>query len=246
MCRQHLLVIVMIILLPAGAMISGCATPSVKAKTSTASPGKTLVPSYPVVKPTGPSEGSLWCGNSAMLYVDPKAYRVGDTVTVDIVENTSSSMDANTSSSRGSSIDGEVSHLLGYMRALEQKNPNLGKDNAGAVSNKLFKADLSNKFEGKGSSDRSGRITASIGARVVETFANGNLRVFGRREMKVNNEVQYITVTGIVRPTDIEADNRIKSTYLADARIEYIGQGIIADKQRPGWGTRLIDTVWPF
>ncbi len=63
-----------------------------------------------------------------MLYVDPKAYRVGDTVTIDIVENTSSKMDANTSSSRNSSIDGGVSHLLGYMRALEAKNPNLTKD----------------------------------------------------------------------------------------------------------------------
>lgn len=235
----------MMVLLPA-ILVTGCASTPVKAQAHAPSPGKATVSPYPVSKPSGPVEGALWSENSTMLYMDPKAYRVGDTVTIDIVENTSSTMDANTSASRKSSIDGEVPHLLGYMRALEAKNPNLTKDNAGAATNKLFQADLSNKFDGKGSSDRSGRITASIGARVVETLANGNLLLFGRREMKVNNEVQYITVSGIVRPTDIDADNRIKSTYLADARIEYIGRGVIADKQRPGWGTRLIDTIWPF
>jgi flagellar L-ring protein FlgH len=229
-----------------GSLMTGCVSAPVKAKSHVAGPEKAAVSPYQVSKPSGPAEGSLWCDNSAMLYMDPKAHRVGDTVTVLIVENTSSQMDANTNASRSSTIDGGVTHLLGYMRALEAKNPNLGKDIDGAMTNKLFQADLSNKFAGKGSSDRSGRITASIGARIVERLANGNLVVFGRREMKVNNEVQYITVSGIVRPTDIEADNRVRSTYIADARIEYIGQGIIADKQRPGWGTRFIDTVWPF
>jgi len=66
------------------------------------------------------------------------------------------------------------------------------------------------------------------------------------REMKVNNESQFITVTGITRPMDISSDNRIKSTYLADARIEYSGKGILADKQGPGWLMRIVDFVWPF
>ena len=94
--------------------------------------------------------------------------------------------------------------------------------------------------------DRSGQVTASIGAVVTRVLPNGNLVIHGRREMKVNNEVQYISVTGIARQRDIDKDNRIKSIYLADSRIEYYGKGVLADKQRPGWGTRILDFVWPF
>jgi flagellar L-ring protein precursor FlgH len=64
--------------------------------------------------------------------------------------------------------------------------------------------------------------------------------------MKVNKETQYIAVSGIVRPKDIDADNRVKSTYLADARIEYYGQGTLGDKQQPGWLSRALDRIWPF
>jgi flagellar L-ring protein precursor FlgH len=81
---------------------------------------------------------------------------------------------------------------------------------------------------------------------VTKVLPNGNLMLYGRREMKVNNEVQYIVVSGIVRPQDIDPSNRVKSTFVADARIEYYGEGVLADKQRPGWGTRVLDQVWPF
>ena len=105
---------------------------------------------------------------------------------------------------------------------------------------------FSNNFSGAGTSDRSGQVTASIAARVTEVLPNGNLSVFGRRAMKVNNEVQYITVAGVVRPQDISATNRVQSTSLADSRIEYYGKGALADKQKPGWGTRIIDNLWPW
>jgi flagellar L-ring protein precursor FlgH len=106
--------------------------------------------------------------------------------------------------------------------------------------------DFSSSFAGEATSDRSGQVTASIAARVTEVLPNGNLSLFGRRAMKVNNEVQYITVSGIVRPQDISSSNRVKSTYLADSRIEYYGKGALADKQKPGWGTRIIENIWPW
>ena len=194
-----------------------------------------------------PAEGSLWRDNGAStLFMDVRARRLGDTITVDIVENTSSKMDANTKASRGSSIDAGISHAAGYMRALEEANRRLNRDTDGELNSTLFKAQMENAFDGKGSSDRSGQVTASIGAVVTEVLPNGNLVIFGKRGMRVNNETQFITVTGIVRPVDIDRDNRIKSTYIADARIEYVGQGVLADKQRPGWGTRLLDHIWPF
>jgi flagellar L-ring protein FlgH len=199
---------------------------------------------YTIPKPT---EGAIWTDNGALtLFMDVRAQRTGDTITVDIVENTSSNIDANTKASRGSSIDAGISQAAGYMRALEEANKRLNRDTDGELNSTLFKAEMKNAFDGKGSSDRSGQVTASIGAVVTEVLPNGNLVIFGKRGMRVNNETQFITVTGIVRPIDIDRDNRIKSTYIADARIEYVGQGVLADKQRPGWGTRLVDHIWPF
>ena len=194
-----------------------------------------------------PAEGSLWNDNGgASLYVDMRARRTGDTLTVDIVENTSSSMDANTKASRSSDIDASISNNLGYMRALEEANKRLGRDSDGTLSGALFKASMANSFDGKGTSDRSGKVTASVGAVVTEVLPNGNLVISGSREMRVNNETQIINVSGIVRPEDIDTDNRVKSTFIANARIRYTGMGVLADKQRPGWGTRVLDHIWPF
>ncbi len=181
------------------------------------------------------SEGSLWTDSGEMLFMDRRARRVGDTVIVDIVENTSSKMDANTNTSRASSLSADIPGLTGYKNLYEA-----------LANDKLFESNLSNKYDGKGSSDRSGQITASIGSRVSEVLPNGNIVIYGRRDMKVNSENQTITVFGIIRPEDIGSDNHVKSTYLADARIEYFGKGALADKQKPGWGMRILDKIWPF
>ena len=219
---------------------AGCAKIPKKVLPMTVANKKSQPMVKPVFIPSSPSEGSLWTDSGEMFFVDSRARRVGDTVTVDIIENTSSSIDANTSASRKSGIDAGLSHALGYIRALEEKNRNFNLDD------KLFQSSLENNFNGKGKSDRSGRVTASVGARVTEVLPNGNLVLSGSREMKVNNEVQYITVSGIIRPKDISSDNRIKSVYLSDARIEYYGKGVLADKQRPGWASRIVDLLWPF
>jgi len=192
----------------------------------------------PVFSTAAPSEGSLWMSKNGSMFEDSKANRVGDTVIVDIIENSSSSMDVNTEASRKTGMDIGVPaiNLLG-------KTTNFG---AAVGDTKLIGTDFSNKFEGEATSDRSGQVTASIAARITEVLPNGNLSLFGRRAMKVNNEVQYITVAGIIRPQDIAASNRVKSTYLADSRIEYYGKGALADKQKPGWGIRIIDNLWPW
>lgn len=182
-----------------------------------------------------PSEGSLWNNSRKMLFVDKRARSIGDTVIVDIVENTSSKIGANTERSGELSLQYDIDGLSGQQHI----NENLG-------INELIKMKRNSEFSAEGKSDRSGQITASIGARVTNVLPNGNVTIYGRREMKVNNELQKITVSGIIRPEDIGADNRVKSTYLADARIEYSGEGVLADKQSPGWGIRILDKVWPF
>ena len=74
----------------------------------------------------------------------------------------------------------------------------------------------------------------------------GAMQIEGARETKVNNETQYLVVRGIVRSVDVAADNSVTSNRIADAHIAYYGEGVIADKTKPGWLTRLLDNLWPF
>jgi flagellar L-ring protein precursor FlgH len=193
-----------------------------------------LQPDYSVARP---AEGSLWTAENRFLFDDTKAAYVGDTVVVDIVENSSSKMDVNSETGRTTSmtVGTPTINIMGYKTAL-----------SGVEGGNLLSTSFENSTKGEAESDRLGQVTASIAARVTEVLPNGNLSVFGRRAMKVDNEVQYIVVSGIIRPDDIDSDNRVQSTALADARIEYYGKGALADKQKPGWGTRLVDNVWPW
>jgi len=105
---------------------------------------------------------------------------------------------------------------------------------------------ISSDFEGTGETERSGALNAFMTAMIVDVMPNGNMVIEGNREVRVNAENQMITLTGLVRPRDISADNVILSTYIADARISYSGTGVLNDRQKPGWLTRALDKVWPF
>jgi flagellar L-ring protein precursor FlgH len=208
--------------------------------------GKAMVrqPKFEMYEPKKPDEGSLWSeASAASLYTDIKARNIGDVITVRIVEDPEAKLDANTKTSRASSVDAAKLEFLGYMKALAQKNPNLAQ-NPG--TDNLISASLSTKFDGQGSSDRDGHVKAYISAVVEKVLYNGNLYIRGNREIRVNNETQYITLSGIVRPKDISSSNEVDSTYVADANITYSGSGPLADKQRPGWLGRILDYVWPF
>lgn len=200
-------------------------------------------PELPEYAPPRIEEGSLWSETGGMhLYPDIKARRVGDVVTVRIVEDPEAKLNANTKTSRSSSIQARLKYL-GYMKALAEKNPRLAQ-NPG--EDDLINAALDSKFDGKGSSDRDGHVKAYVSALVLKVLPNGNLYINGKREIKVNNEIQYITISGIIRVVDIDTFNEIPSTYVANARINYSGIGALADKQKPGWLGRVVDHVWPF
>ena len=220
--------------------LAGCATGSRKDATGLAVPeGLSPQPSLqPEFSPARGSEGSLWLSKNGSLFEDSRAAHVGDTIIVDIIENSTSKMDVNTATARKTGMDIGVPkiNILGNETSM----------GASPGDTKLISTDFSNNFTGEATSDRTGQVTASIAARVTEVLPNGNLSLFGRRAMKVDNEVQYITVSGVIRPQDISASNRVTSTYLADSRIEYYGKGALADKQKPGWGTRIIDNLWPW
>lgn len=201
-------------------------------------------PGFPVFTPPRPAEGSLWSDVSGVdLFPDSRARKVGDIVTVRIVEDPEAELNANTKTSRSSSINASTLKFLGYMQALAEKNPRLAQ-NPG--TDNLISATLGMDFDGKGSSDRDGHVKAFIAAVVERVLPNGNLYINGKREIKVNNEMQFITISGIIRPEDISPTNEISSSYVASARILYAGKGPVADKQKPGWLGRVVDYVWPF
>jgi len=193
----------------------------------------------PGIPATSISVPSLWQQNSdfGTLFVSQKALRVGDIVTIKIVESSSAMNQATTTTGRDSSIGIKTENFFG----LENQTANWNFNPFGEL-NASFESD----FEGEGATKRSGDLTAYITASVTEALPNGNLRILGNREVTINNEKQFIFLSGVIRTNDISPKNEILSTYIADAKIEYSGQGVINDRQRPGWLTSLLNVVWPF
>ncbi|NLH49785.1 MAG: flagellar basal body L-ring protein FlgH [Myxococcales bacterium] len=191
---------------------------------------------------TKPSRGmgSLWPGEHFRnLISDHRAAFVNDLVTVEIVEESTAKGTATTKTGRSSDIGMGVSGLLGFEQSIAKARPNMNLET-------LVGAKTSNSFDGSGETTRTTTVAATITCSVVEVYPNGNLLIRGKRMIKVNGEDQVITLSGIIRPEDINGENTIESTRIADARVTYWGVGVLADKQKPGWMTRALDNVWPF
>ncbi len=191
--------------------------------------------------------GSLFSLSSANnLFEDNRARRVGDLVVVQVVENTKAKNKAETSADRESGTE------LGVQAAFGRSDISPlyftpGNIMAGQIGvNPIVSANSKSNFSGTGETKRENYVTTSVGARVTQLLPGGLLQVEGAREVRVNGETEYMVVRGLVRPSDIRSDNTVLSTQLADSSISYYGSGIIADKQKPGWLSRLLDNIWPF
>lgn len=190
------------------------------------------------------SRGSIWTGENSRnrFFADFRARDVGDMVTITIVEKTAAKGEATTSTGRTTSEDASVTDLFGMPLNFKMENfMELGKSFSPTV-----KGGHTNKLDGSGTTERKGEITATISARVIEILPNGNLYIEGRKETTVNNEKQHIIISGIARPEDISSTNAISSDVISDLRLELSGYGVLADKQSPGWLTRILDNIWPF
>jgi flagellar L-ring protein precursor FlgH len=196
-------------------------------------------------EPVSP-DGSLW-KDAASLYEDRKARRVNDLLTILIAENVSATNTASTNDSRDSSGNYAVADLFGANTDFGiQGLPLLKKLYPATKFTPTASGSSKSSFAGKGDTSRKGTITATITAKVVELMPNSNMVVESRKEVVVNNEKQIVVLRGIVRPDDISTSNTIISTYIADAQIYLVGDGVLADKQSQGWLVRALDSVWPF
>ncbi len=209
---------------------TGCITTQSSNRTTISSPHEV---SRQALQPPAMAEGSLWSAKrSTNLFSDLKARNVGDIVTINVVESATASKNATTKAGRTSGLEASWSGVLSK----------LVSDWVGDEQ----KVSFGNEFDGKGETTRSSQLAAYITAQVIHVLPNGYLVIQGNRQVRVNNENQIINVQGVIRTEDINANNIILSTYIADARIELIGEGVITDKQRPGWLARILDWIWPF
>lgn len=196
---------------------------------------------YQEEKRERPSMNSLY-HEGASLYEDNKARRLNDIVTIRVVENISGSGKADTSTGRKSSLDAGVDDLFGAPLNLNTNNL-YGR---GKTFSPTVKGSMQDDFKGSGETTREGKLIGTITAKVVEVMPNGNLVLEARKEITINREKQILVLRGMARPDDIANDNTIESNRITDAEIYFVGNGVIQDKQGPGWLVRFLDKVWPF
>ena len=199
------------------------------------------IPAAPTMTRETDTGGSLWREDAPLtaMFSDQKARTVGDIVTIKISESSDATNKATTETDRTSSLGASIDSFFGAENRYASTDPffNPFSKVAGGVQS---------EFKGNGTTKRSGDLNAYITALVTQVLPNGNLVISGSREVLINNENQVIQLTGVVRPRDIDADNQVLSTYVADARISYSGTGVVNDRQKPGWLTNIVMKVWPF
>jgi flagellar L-ring protein precursor FlgH len=215
--------------------MSGCA----------ATPEKLDVGTLPMPAPqhVERTAGAIWQGPAMQnrLYSDFRARDVGDIITVAVIDSTAAKKEATTAVGSSSNENIAVSDVFGMPLSF-------GMSNFGLLGNKFnpsVSGTRTHNYDGDGATERKGTITATITVRVTDVLQNGNLYVEGRKDTTVNKEDQQILLSGIIRPVDVSANNTIMSDKISDLKIVIAGKGVVADKQRPGWLSRLLDKGWP-
>ena len=204
----------------------------------TAKPGyKPVQMPMPAAQPATYNPNSLWRSGSRAFFKDQRAHQVGDILTVKVNITDKANIANDTKRSRTNAEDSGVDNFFG-----KSKLPIANS----ALPTRLFTADSTASSEGKGSVDRSEALSTNVAGVVVQVLPNGNLVIEGRQEIRVNFEIRELIVGGVVRPEDIESDNTIDSTKIAQARIAYGGRGQITDVQQPRYGQQVMDVILPF
>ena len=190
------------------------------------------------------STGSIFGQGDNPLFSDHKAMRVNDIVTVVISEaaKSTNSVDKTLSENDTSALgagtfsagNGANSVVAEGVRALN------------GLSSIGYQAQSTSSYKGKGASNKNASFNTTVSARIVKVLENGNYFISGRREIMVDDEKQVIQISGVIRPYDIDQNNRINSAQMSDAKILYDSKGDLNRATNQGWGTKLVQAVWPF
>ena len=205
----------------------------------TAQPGYKPV-QMPMPKPEVASynPNSLWRNGSRAFFKDQRARQVGDLLTVTVNITDKANLSNETQRSRTNSEDSGITDFIGAKT--------LGAQAQKVLPGRILTADSTASSDGKGSVNRQEALQTNVAAVVTQILPNGNLVVEGKQEIRVNFEIRELIVAGIVRPEDIQSDNTIDSSKIAQARIAYGGRGQITDVQQPRYGQQVMDVLLPF
>lgn len=186
----------------------------------------------PPPPPAPPSNGSIFQTQTgyAPLYAGWSARRVGDPLTIVLVESTQASKSASSKLNSDGST-GLVPPTTGALALFKASDASLGGNRS---------------FDGKGTADQSNSLSGQISVTVAQVYPNGTMLVQGQKRLTLNRGDEYITIKGIVRTADIASDNTILSTRVADAEIAYTGKGDVARASRQGWLSRFFSVISPF
>ncbi len=176
------------------------------------------------------AEELIRTGANVSMYGDVKAKKIGDIISVIISESNSASKDAQTGSKKITSAEAKGSATTGALSGLF---PGMGGD-----------VDLSNQFNGQASTTRSGRLSSRITVRVVDILPNNNLIIEGTKTMEINEDVEVVTLSGIVQPEYISATNTVNSSQIANAKITYKGKGSVSQGNRIGILGRFFNWIF--
>jgi flagellar L-ring protein precursor FlgH len=237
-------------LLATSALASGCSSidrlsqigeqPKLAAiENPTSQPGYKPV-QMPMPKPETASynANSLWRNGSRAFFKDQRAARIGDLLTVTVNITDKANIANETQRSRTNKEDSGITDFIGAQT--------LGVQAKKVLPGKILVADSTASSDGKGSVNRQEALQTNVAAVVTQVLPNGNLVVEGKQEIRVNFEIRELIVAGIVRPEDIQSDNTIDSSKIAQARIAYGGRGQITDVQQPRYGQQVMDVLLPF
>ncbi len=169
---------------------------------------------------------------------------MGDIILVKVAETVSSKLKSETTADKENTYATGVTAMPGMGDGLIGNLPLAGT--LGAKVGVGIGATQKSEFSGKGETKQETEFEATVATRIVRKLPGNLLQVEGARRIRVNHETQFLVVRGLIRQRDIESDNSISSTNLAEAQIEIYGQGVLAEKQRPGWLSRLLDNIYPF
>jgi flagellar L-ring protein precursor FlgH len=210
---------------------SQTASPAVIASTMTQQPA-TPVPNA--------TANSLWRPGARAFFIDQRASKVGDILTVMINISDSAKLSNSTQSSRANATKGGVPHFFGLEQAASKFMP------AGYDPANMIDQSGNTSSQGAGSLNRQEQISLTVAAVVTRVLPNGNLVIQGSQEVKANNELRELTVSGIVRPQDISSGNTISHSQIAEARIDYGGRGDLSRVQKTPAGQAIAESLSPF
>ena len=198
--------------------------------------GTQIVAEIPRPAPISHADNSLWQPGAQSFFHDPRAMHIGDVITVNVTVADTAKLQNSTTRTRTNSDDANLTNFFGLESVLPSAlNPS-----------SLVKMGSDNSNVGTGAIQRAESISMTLAALVAQVLPNGNLVIDGHQQVRVNNELRDMRLSGIVRREDITQDNTVNLSQIAEARVIYGGQGTMSDVQQPRYGSQLLDIILPW